>query len=103
MGRNCTKDYTFPGTDVTVEKGIGIWISILGIHRDPEYYPDPDAFDPERFTEEEISKRPPMTYFPFGDGPRICIGTENNQNNSATKIFMFQDKDLLYCKSKSPS
>lgn len=46
----------------------------MGLHHDPEYYPNPEKFDPERFSEENKSKRPAYTYLPFGDGPRICIG-----------------------------
>jgi len=72
--RQCTKPITLRGTDVTVEKGMMVLISILGLHQDPKYYPDPERFDPERFTEEEKKKRPQFSYIPFGEGPRICIG-----------------------------
>ena len=44
------------------------------MHRDPSYWEQPDRFDPERFTPEAEKQRPKFVYFPFGGGPRICIG-----------------------------
>ncbi|PSN34611.1 hypothetical protein C0J52_20552 [Blattella germanica] len=73
LTRECTKSTKLQGTDVTVEKGTPIFIPIYGLHHDPEYFPDPEKFDPERFSEEEKQKRPHYSYLPFGEGPRICI------------------------------
>nr|CAD7263123.1 unnamed protein product [Timema shepardi] len=73
LNRECTNSFALPGTPCILEKGTGIVISLLGLHRDPRYYPDPDRFDPERFTEENKKSRPHCTYMPFGEGPRICI------------------------------
>lgn len=73
--RVCTKPYTIPGTNVLIDKGTPVIIPIYAIHRDPLYYYDPDRFDPERFTDYNKEKRPAYTYLPFGEGPRICIGT----------------------------
>jgi cytochrome P450 len=42
--------------------------------RDPRFFPDPEAFHPERWTEEFASSLPKYAYFPFGGGPRFCIG-----------------------------
>ncbi|XP_076168680.1 putative cytochrome P450 6a14 [Ptiloglossa arizonensis] len=67
-------DYTFDGTKVTIPKKTRLWIPVFSIHRDPDIYPNPDAFIPERFSEEAIGTRHPMNYLPFGDGPRNCIG-----------------------------
>lgn len=74
LARICTKDYQLNGTDVTIEKGTAVTISTIGIGRDPEIFPDPMKFDPNRFSPEEIAKRHPYVHLPFGEGPRNCIG-----------------------------
>nr|CAD7454737.1 unnamed protein product [Timema tahoe] len=74
LERKCTRPFTFPGTDYVMEKGAKLSIPSYAIQHDPQYYPDPERFDPERFTEEAKQSRHPFTYLPFGEGPRICIG-----------------------------
>jgi len=46
------------------------------MHRDPRYFPDPERFNPERWTPEAMAQRPKFSYFPFGGGKRKCIGDE---------------------------
>lgn len=46
------------------------------LHRDPRWGPDPDAFDPDRFTPEQMRARPAGLYKPFGTGERSCIGRQ---------------------------
>lgn len=43
------------------------------IHHDPEYYPEPEKFDPDRFSSEAIKQRDSMTWLPFGDGNKIKV------------------------------
>lgn len=74
LTRVATADHTLSGTDYTVRKGHHVYIPLIGIHYDPEIYPDPDRFDPDRMTPEEMKKRHPCSFMPFGMGPRICIG-----------------------------
>jgi cytochrome P450 family 6 len=83
--RKCYSDYELPapvvnGT-ITLPAGIGVYISILALHHGPTYFPEPEKFDPERFTEENKHIRPNYTYIPFGEVPRMCIG-----NNKFFKI-----------------
>lgn len=59
-----------------IEKGMPIFISILGIHHDPKYYPNPLDFDPDRFEMDAIVQRPALAFLPFGFGPKYCIGME---------------------------
>lgn len=72
--RKSMEKYTFAGTKLTLAKGSRIIIPVFAIQRDPKIYPKPDVFDPERFTDEAIAARHPMSWLAFGDGPRNCIG-----------------------------
>lgn len=68
LERQCTKEYKIPGTHVVIEKDQVVVFPILGVHRDPKYYPNPEKFDPDRFLPEEKNKRPAFAYLPFGQG-----------------------------------
>lgn len=72
--RKCSLDYTIPKTDIRIEKDTFVIVPIQELHYDPEYYAEPEKFEPERFNDENKSKIPPYAYLPFGEGPRICIG-----------------------------
>ncbi|XP_030758191.1 cytochrome P450 9e2-like [Sitophilus oryzae] len=72
--RYCTKDYHVPGTDVIIKEGTQVQIPAWGIQTDPEYFPNPEKFNPENFSAENKSKIPEMAFIPFGEGPRMCIG-----------------------------
>nr|XP_019557470.2 probable cytochrome P450 9f2 [Aedes albopictus] len=75
--RYCTKDYHYKDSagSFVIEKGKSVWIPSIAIHNDPRYYPNPDKFDPERFSDENRAKINPAAYIPFGAGPRNCIGS----------------------------
>lgn len=72
--RTCTRDTVLPCGNVKMEKDVLAVIPIYAIHRDERYYPNPEVFDPERFSPENISKIPKFSYLPFGEGNRICLG-----------------------------
>jgi len=60
---------------------------MYSIHRDPKYYPNPKKFDPERFSDENKDSINSAAYFPFGLGPRNCIGSRFALMESKAIIF----------------
>lgn len=74
INRECVKDCTIPGTNKIIRKGTKVVTSLVALHNDPEYFPYPDVFDPDRFSEERKTEIRPNTFCPFGVGPRNCIG-----------------------------
>ncbi|KAJ8928362.1 hypothetical protein NQ314_019093 [Rhamnusium bicolor] len=79
LTRVCTKDYKIEAKkdneiDFVLEKGCVVSIPVCGIHMDPKYFPEPNKFDPDRFSDENKGRIVPGSYMPFGIGPRNCIG-----------------------------
>lgn len=74
LDRKTMNDYKIPGTNLIIEKGIPVFIPLLGLHYDQKYFPKPQLFDPDRFSEENRNSRTNYVYMPFGEGPRNCIG-----------------------------
>ena len=72
VGRLAVKDYQAGA--YMVPAGSLVLLSQYVIHHDARYFPDPFRFDPERWTPEGRERRPQFSYFPFGGGPRRCIG-----------------------------
>ena len=60
--------------DHLLPAGTLLMMSQWVMHRHPRYFPDPERFDPERWTAEARASRPKFSYFPFGGGPRQCVG-----------------------------
>lgn len=72
IGREATTDLELGG--YTVRKGTTIFMCQWVSHRDPRYFPEPEAFRPERWLDGLAKRLPKYAYFPFGGGPRVCIG-----------------------------
>ncbi len=72
IGRELLEDIELAG--YTLEKGSTLLFSQWVTHRLPEYFPEPERFDPDRWLPERAEGIHKFAYFPFGGGPRICIG-----------------------------
>jgi len=72
VGRRAVNEYSI-GTYYVPPRSI-IVMSQWIVHRDPRYYAEPDRFEPDRWTSEFKAALPRFAYFPFGGGPRQCIG-----------------------------
>ncbi|CAD7079494.1 unnamed protein product [Hermetia illucens] len=72
--RKAVRDYPVPNTKIVIEKGMEVFIPLYAIHHDPEIYPNPENFEPDRFSPEEVKNRHSGSFLAFGDGPRNCVG-----------------------------
>ncbi|XP_050293214.1 cytochrome P450 9e2-like isoform X1 [Anthonomus grandis grandis] len=90
--RICTKPYTIKALDknskdIPILLHQEVQIPACAIQNDPKYFPNPQKFDPERFSEKNAKNIVPYSYLPFGIGPRICIG--NRLSLTEVKLMFF--------------
>jgi cytochrome P450 family 6 len=87
FSRRCTADYKIPDSDLVIPQGTTAFVCTYSLHHDPEYFPAPEKFNPERFNEENEKFITPFTLLPFGEGARQCLGEKTgyifkaNENN----------------------
>ncbi|KAJ9598758.1 hypothetical protein L9F63_026706, partial [Diploptera punctata] len=84
FGRILKKDVQIDGH--TLPAGLLVGFLVILIHRNPEYFPDPEEFNPDNFLPERVAARHPYAYIPFSAGPRNCIGQ---------KFAILEEKTIL--------
>ncbi|MFG2334500.1 cytochrome P450 [Streptomyces sp. NPDC048604] len=72
----------------TIPAGADVIVAPWVTHRHPRYWPDAERFDPDRFTPEAEAERPRYAWFPFGGGPRACIGQHFSMLESVIALAM---------------
>ncbi len=98
IGRRSVADAEVDG--VRIPAGADILVSPWVTQRHPDYWPDPERFDPSRFTPEAEAGRPRYAWFPFGGGPRACIGQHLSMLESVLGLavllreFEFEDAEV---------
>nr|AXB26395.1 CYP332A24 [Yponomeuta padella] len=73
LDRICIKEYKLDDK-LVVEKGTPVFVNVGAIHHDPQNYPEPMEWRPERFIASQEGDNRQFTFIPFGEGPRFCIG-----------------------------
>ncbi|XP_046679192.1 LOW QUALITY PROTEIN: probable cytochrome P450 6a13 [Homalodisca vitripennis] len=86
LTRCCTEDYDVPKSSLTIKKGHHITIPVYSLHHDPEHFPEPFTFNPDRFSPENSKDRHPCVFMPFGEGPRMCVGQKFGLMNVKTAV-----------------
>lgn len=105
MDRKVSKQYLIEDYEckVLLQPNDVMWVPVFGIHRDEKYYPNPDVFDPERFSEENKKNVNMNAYLPFGMGPRACIASRFALLQLKTIAFHLLLKLKIERSAKTPS
>lgn len=77
MGRTVLHECEIAG--YRLRAGSHVLTSQWVMHRDPRFFEDPEVFNPDRWAGDLVKRLPTFAYFPFGGGPRVCIGTKTNR------------------------
>jgi cytochrome P450 len=92
IGRKAVKECELGG--YRIPAGSNIFILQWRTQRDPRFFSDPERFDPERWREDPVrsGKIPRFAYFPFGGGPRVCVGASFAMMEATLLLAMMQQK-----------
>lgn len=91
LNRECTEDYQVPDSKMVIRKGTQLLIPLLGYSMTEEYFPEPSRFIPERF-DAESKNYDEKAYYPFGEGPRNCIGLRQGVMSSKIALVLLLSK-----------
>jgi cytochrome P450 len=79
-----------------IPAGKNVAMSPLSMHNDPRWYPNPEQFNPDRWSDDFKQKLPRFAYFPFSGGPRLCIGQQFAMLEATIVLVMFMQRGIWY-------
>jgi cytochrome P450 len=85
IGRQTIKEFTV-NNKYLIPFNSTVYVPLVCVHRDPQTFPNPEVFDPKRFSPELRKNRNPYSFIPFSAGPRNCIGQ---------KFALLEEKAIL--------
>ncbi|XP_045507718.1 cytochrome P450 6k1-like [Colias croceus] len=94
LDRICNKEYKL-NDDVTIEKGIPVFVNAIAIHYDEKIFPEPEKWRPERMNASSDNDNLQFTFLPFGEGPRFCIGKRYGMMQMRTALAQVVHKYKL--------
>ena len=100
LARTVVSDFELHG--YTIPAAANVVMSPWIMHRHPGYFPDPEKFDPDRWLPERAQKLPRFAYFPFGGGPRQCIGNAFAMMEATLLLATIAQRFRLRAVSKEP-
>lgn len=95
--RRCNEACTING--ITIPQNVDVFMPPYVLHRDPALWPDPEKFDPDRFSPENRDTQEAYSYMPFGVGPRQCIGFRFALLEMKTAMFKILSRVKFHAKS----
>lgn len=95
LRRIAVDDFQIPGTSQVIERGTPVIIPVYSFHHDPEFFPNPDEFQPDRFSSNESNRTRTLA---FGLGQRKCIGMRFSEMLlSITLITIVKNFEIFTC------
>ncbi|XP_054154796.1 cytochrome P450 3A8-like [Oppia nitens] len=94
--RIANQDYTIESIGLKIPKGMNVSFDIETLHHNPDYYPEPDCWKPDRFMPENRDRLVPYTYMPFGLGPRNCVAMRFALMETKTAVVYLVNKYHFY-------
>ncbi|XP_012057973.1 PREDICTED: probable cytochrome P450 6a14 [Atta cephalotes] len=104
MKKRCTEEFELKGSDgvvCRVQPGMEILIPLQALHTDPQYWENPEEYDPERFNSDRKHNIERFTFLPFGEGPRICVGMRMAQLQIKAGLTMILRKYRMELSSRT--
>ncbi|XP_014487196.1 PREDICTED: cytochrome P450 6j1-like [Dinoponera quadriceps] len=105
FGKICTEESELKSSDglsCRIHPGTEIFVNVYEMHRNPKYWPNPDVFDPDRFSSERKTEIEKYTFLPFGEGPRTCVAMRMAKLQTKAYLAMIMKNYILELSPKTP-